>query len=529
MKILLCSKCKKVPLVEIKEDVNVHFKIYCSCSTSDISATKLYSSFVSYQIEKIDSKRCEKHNNSMCYCILCKVHFCNECNDTHKEHQTVKLDNLKISVDVEKKRKELETLIKNVNDLFNTMKDEYKKEINSKELLFVYVKKYLKFNIIFTVIKMIFNTFITLNNDKSSNYPSIINVLNNTHYIIDNNTKYHMLFKLKFSNDIHNYITKLRLLKSVNSLNYYLPMKVMNSQLSISIISLLDESTLMIVDERGCIYHAKLDPFLQNYEKKHETNFIIKKIYALSNGNKFAVVTNPGQFLILKYINGKYQQNTYVTRDPITIVSALGLWDDLVLILYLNGRAILFNYKTNRNILFKNLSKSTGNESYYLLKDNTIVFFSGKGYVSFLQYKEDPTQNPQSQYYYRFFLEKMYYGILLIGESFYESESQKRLYIGCQVSKGVNAITVINLVTRRREYTYIDDFFMKVTDKKQLQTFTFLETKNGNLLITTPNGFILYMEQKNYKILGYKYCGRIEKSFINSTKTKLILLSKKNN
>ena len=226
MKILLCSKCKKVPLVEIKEDVNVHFKIYCSCSTSDISATKLYSSFVSYQIEKIDSKRCEKHNNSMCYCILCKVHFCNECNDTHKEHQTVKLDNLKISVDVEKKRKELETLIKNVNDLFNTMKDEYKKEINSKELLFVYVKKYLKFNIIFTVIKMIFNTFITLNNDKSSNYPSIINVLNNTHYIIDNNTKYHMLFKLKFSNDIHNYITKLRLLKSVNSLNYYIPMKV---------------------------------------------------------------------------------------------------------------------------------------------------------------------------------------------------------------------------------------------------------------------------------------------------------------
>ena len=253
---------------------------------------------------------------------------------------------MKISVDVEKKRKELETLIKNVNDLFNTMKDEYKKEINSKELLFVYVKKYLKFNIIFTVIKMIFNTFITLNNDKSSNYPSIINVLNNTHYIIDNNTKYHMLFKLKFSNDIHNYITKLRLLKSVNSLNYYIPMKVINSQLSISIISLLDESTLMIVDERGCIYHAKLDPFLQNYEKKHETNFIIKKIYALSNGNKFAVVTNPGQFLILKYINGKYQQNTYVTRDPITIVSALGLWDDLVLILYLNGRAILFNYKT---------------------------------------------------------------------------------------------------------------------------------------------------------------------------------------
>ena len=526
MKILFCSRCKTVPLIEIKEDTIVHFKVYCLCSTSDINANELYSSFVLKRKETINSNRCGNHNNSsVCFCLLCKVHFCVQCDDTHKEHQVVHLEDIKICIKIEKKRKELGKLINTVNELFNTIKEDYQKEINTKEHLFLYVKKYLQFTILFDIIKIILNTFITFNNDKISDYPSIMNVINNTHYFIDNNTKYQIPFKLRFQNDIKNYITNLKLFKQqtyIEKLSKIHPMSITHLNLNILTISLLDDSSLLIIDEGGSLYHCKISPFYQQYEKKHETHTQIKAIFNITNGSKLALTT-PGTFLILKHTNGQYQHIVKHIHPPIPIVSAIGLWNNFALLLLSIGKACMIDVEKNKIVhVFPISEQITGYASLFRLKDNTIVFFSDKGYVDFYNYQEDNN---------KYFLQTNYrfMGIWIKdSNSFYESESQKKLYIGCKVSYGINAITVINLVTRSREYTYIDDFFMGVTEQKQL-TFTFAENDKGDLIITTPNGFIVYMEQKKYTIINYKYCGLIQKSFTNSTKTKLFCLIQNNN
>ena len=94
-------------------------------------------------------------------------------------------------------------------------------------------------------------------------------------------------------------------------------------------------------------------------------------------------------------------------------------------------------------------------------------------------------------------------------DSFYESESQKKLFIGCQVNNGINAITVINLVSRKREYTVIDDFYMKVTNSNQLQPFTFIENYDGKIVITTSKGFLLLLYINDYNVQRLELLGNV--------------------
>ena len=109
--ILLCDKCKCVPLIKFTtpENSDIRIKYTCRCGEKDNTLSECFSMLSNNQmkIEKDNCKTCEK-GNAEHFCEKCKKTFCVQCEYKHFEHKIIKEDVLMNYIRTEK-RKEFNT------------------------------------------------------------------------------------------------------------------------------------------------------------------------------------------------------------------------------------------------------------------------------------------------------------------------------------------------------------------------------------------------------------------------------------
>ena len=109
--ILLCDKCKCVPLIKFTtpENSDIRIKYTCRCGEKDNTLSECFSMLSNNQmkIEEDNCKTCEK-GNAEHFCEKCKKTFCVQCEYKHFEHKIIKEDVLMNYIRTEK-RKEFNT------------------------------------------------------------------------------------------------------------------------------------------------------------------------------------------------------------------------------------------------------------------------------------------------------------------------------------------------------------------------------------------------------------------------------------
>ena len=91
--ILLCDKCKCVPLIKFTtpENSDIRIKYTCRCGEKDNTLSECFSMLSNNQmkIEEDNCKTCEK-GNAEHFCEECKKTFCAQCEYKHFEHKIIK-------------------------------------------------------------------------------------------------------------------------------------------------------------------------------------------------------------------------------------------------------------------------------------------------------------------------------------------------------------------------------------------------------------------------------------------------------
>ena len=109
--ILLCDKCKCVPLIKFTtpENSDIRIKYTCRCGEKDNTLSECFSMLSNNQmkIEEDNCKTCEK-GNAEHFCEKCQKTFCVQCEYKHFEHKIIKEDVLMNYIRTEK-RKEFNT------------------------------------------------------------------------------------------------------------------------------------------------------------------------------------------------------------------------------------------------------------------------------------------------------------------------------------------------------------------------------------------------------------------------------------
>lgn len=133
----ICPKCYKYPYLSIPRNNKKEIHIDCNhCGYKTMKNIYYYLNEIN-SIKKSEdiSKKCNEHNRLYNnFCVDCKIHFCEKCNNNHDNHQVINLKETILTKDVNKKINEEENHIRTY--CYNLKKSKIKElmtEINNIE------------------------------------------------------------------------------------------------------------------------------------------------------------------------------------------------------------------------------------------------------------------------------------------------------------------------------------------------------------------------------------------------------------